>query len=298
MMMTSTQNLNLSVENLGKRYHHNFWGLKNFSLELSPGITGLLGPNGAGKSTLMRMLATISKPTEGIIYWNGADIQKEPNQLRSALGYLPQDFGIYPHLNAYEFLNYIAAIKGLPAHAAKQRINELLTWVNLHDAAKRPLGSYSGGMRQRIGIAQALLNDPLLLIIDEPTVGLDPTERVRFRQLLSDLAEDRIILFSTHIVNDIEATANRIVIMNKGKLLSDNSPTQMLNDLNDMVWELEVQPHSLNQLKQNFLVSGITHRNEHLQVRIINADQPDSTAIPVKPNLEDVYLFTIEDKAN
>src|SRR5512135_3141792 len=180
--------MELSISNLGKQYRQVFWGLKNFDLQLTPGVIGLLGSNGAGKSTLMRMLATITQPTQGRIEWNGVDIAKSPDTLRIVLGYLPQDFGIYPNLTGQEFLEYMAAIKGLDGKAARQRIEELLVVVNLVNAAHRPLGGYSGGMKQRIGIAQALLNDPELLIVDEPTVGLDPEERVRFRNLLSDLA--------------------------------------------------------------------------------------------------------------
>jgi ABC-2 type transport system ATP-binding protein len=195
--------MQLIIENLGKQYRQNFWGLRNFSLAVQDGILGLLGPNGAGKSTLMRILATITRPTEGTILWNGADVSKTPDSLRSVLGYLPQDFGVYPNLNAVEFLEYMAAIRGLNANSARKRINELLQLVNLVEAAKRPLGGYSGGMKQRVGIAQALLNDPQLLIVDEPTVGLDPEERVRFRNLLSDLSCQRIVLLSTHIVSDV-----------------------------------------------------------------------------------------------
>lgn len=169
--------MQLAIENVGKQYRRDFWGLRNFSLTLEPGVLGLLGPNGAGKSTLMRVLATITKPTTGKVTWNGADISKSPNELREVLGYLPQDFGVYPNLNAVEFLDYLAAMKGLDAKTARQRIDELLQVVNLVDAAKRPLGGYSGGMKQRVGIAQALLNDPQLLIVDEPTAGLDPEGR-------------------------------------------------------------------------------------------------------------------------
>ncbi|MFL7869492.1 MAG: ATP-binding cassette domain-containing protein, partial [Anaerolineales bacterium] len=169
--------MKLTIEYLSKQYRRDFWGLRDFDLELGPGVIGLLGPNGAGKSTLMRMLATITKPTEGTIKWNDVDIAKSPDTIRTILGYLPQDFGVYPNLNAVEFLEYMAAIKGLDAKSARRRIDELLLVVNLKDAAKRPLGGYSGGMKQRVGIAQALLNDPQLLIVDEPTVGLDPEER-------------------------------------------------------------------------------------------------------------------------
>jgi ABC-type multidrug transport system ATPase subunit len=182
--------------------------LSNFSLELAPGVLGLLGPSGAGKSTLMRILATITKPTQGKATWNDVDIACAPDGLRAVLGYLPQDFGVYPNLNAWEFLEYVAAIKGLDGTFGKRRIDDRLQLVNLVDAAKRPLGGYSGGMQQRVGIAQALLNDPQLLIVDEPTAGLDPEERVRFRNLLADLSGERIIILSMHIVSDVESCPN------------------------------------------------------------------------------------------
>jgi ABC-type multidrug transport system ATPase subunit len=202
--------------------------LRDFDLELGSGVIGLLGPNGAGKSTLMRMLATITQPTAGTIRWNDMDVVKMPDPLRSILGYLPQDFGVYPNLSAIEFLEYMAAIKGMDSKASRRRIEELLEVVNLKDAAKRPLGGYSGGMKQRMGIAQALLNDPQLLIVDEPTVGLDPEERVRFRNLLSDLSGQRIVLLSTHIVSDVEAIATEIVIINKGRKLQHAAPETLL----------------------------------------------------------------------
>jgi len=189
--------MRLEVEGVSKRYKGDTWGLRDFSLALEPGIVALLGPNGAGKSTLMRILATITKPTMGRVIWNGVDTARDPDALRAVLGYLPQDFGIYPNLNAVEFLEYVAALKGLDGRSARNRILELLRVVNLFDARKRPLGGYSGGMKQRVGIAQALLNDPQLLIVDEPTTGLDPEERVRFRNLLSDLAGERIVMLST-----------------------------------------------------------------------------------------------------
>src|SRR5271155_1428418 len=163
--------MNLTIENVGKRYKGNVQALRQFSLELQPGVLGLLGPNGAGKTTLMSILATITKPTSGTIGWNGTDLAADPNAIRSVLGYLPQDFGVYPNLNAVEFLEYLAAVKGLDAAASRRRIDELLNLVNLNDVRKRPLGGYSGGMKQRVGIAQALLNDPQLLIVDEPTAG-------------------------------------------------------------------------------------------------------------------------------
>ena len=219
--------MKLTIEGVGKRYKGDFWGLREFSLELGPGVLGLLGPNGAGKSTLMRILATITRPTEGRVLWNGEDVVRSPDGLRSGLGYLPQDFGVYPNLNAVEFLEYIAAVKGLDRKAAGRRIDELLVLVNLTEARKRPLGGYSGGMKQRIGIAQALLNDPQLLIVDEPTVGLDPEERVRFRNLLSDLGGERIVILSTHIVSDVEATATGIALIGQGRLLAYAAPEDL-----------------------------------------------------------------------
>ena len=288
--------MQLTVNHLGKQYKRDFWGLKDFSLEITPGILGLLGPNGAGKSTFMRMLATITKPTNGTITWNGADVVKSPDTLRDVLGYLPQDFGVYPNLNAVEFLEYMAAIKGLDAVTAKRRIDELLQLTNLVEAAKRPLGGYSGGMKQRVGIAQALLNDPQVLIVDEPTVGLDPEERVRFRNLLSDLSGERIVILSTHIVSDVEATATQIALVNKGQLLREAAPENLLNELEHKVWEWTVHSDDLPTLKQKHILSGPIRRSDGVQVRVVSTDKPDSNAQNVSPNLEDAYLFFIGGK--
>ena len=288
--------MQLLINNLGKQYKRDFWGLKDFSLDIKPGILGLLGPNGAGKSTFMRMLATITKPTNGTIFWNGTDIVKSPDILRDVLGYLPQDFGVYPNLSAIEFLEYMAAIKGLDAGSARRRIDELLQLTNLVEAAKRPLGGYSGGMKQRVGIAQALLNDPQLLIVDEPTVGLDPEERVRFRNLLSDLSGERIVILSTHIVSDVEATATHIALVNKGQLLREDAPENFLNELESKVWEWTVKSNDLPALKQNYIISGTIRRSSGVQVRVVSADKPDPNAQNVSPTLEDAYLFFIGGK--
>lgn len=285
--------MKLTVTDLGKQYRSDLWGLKNFSLEIQPGILGLLGPNGAGKSTFMRMLATITKPTNGKILWNDVDVVKSPDTMRAVLGYLPQDFGVYPNLNAVEFLEYMAAIKGLDSASAKKRIDELLQIVNLKDAAKRPLGGYSGGMKQRVGIAQALLNDPQLLIVDEPTVGLDPEERVRFRNLLSDLSGERIVILSTHIVSDVEATATRIALVNKGKLLCESAPEDLLKELDGKVWEWTVSSDDLPALKQKHIVSGTIRKSDGVQVRVVSATQPQASAGIMSPNLEDAYLYFI-----
>jgi ABC-2 type transport system ATP-binding protein len=204
--------MNLSIQHLSKKYNKGKYGLKDYSLNIENGILGLLGPNGAGKSTLMKIIATISKPNSGTIMLDEHGIVKEPNYIRKILGYLPQDFGVYANLNAYEFLEYIAAMKGVGGPNLRKRIEMLLEGVNLIEAAKQPIGTYSGGMKQRIGIAQALLNDPKVLIFDELTVGLDPEERVRFRNLISDLAQDCIIILSSHIVSDIETYKKAAVI--------------------------------------------------------------------------------------
>ncbi|MFZ6030636.1 MAG: ABC transporter ATP-binding protein [Chloroflexota bacterium] len=290
--------MQLTISHLSKQYRRDFWGLRDFDLELGSGVIGLLGPNGAGKSTLMRMLATITQPTAGTIQWNGMDIVKSPDTLRAVLGYLPQDFGVYPNLSGLEFLEYMAAIKGLDAKSAHRRIEELLTVVNLVHAAKRPLGGYSGGMKQRIGIAQALLNDPQLLIVDEPTVGLDPEERVRFRNLLSDLSGERIILLSTHIVSDVEATATEIVVINHGRKLQHAAPEKLLQLLEGQVWQWIVPSETLPALKQRHIVSDTVRRADGVQVRVVSASIPSPEALPVSPSLEDIYLHLVSSNGN
>lgn len=285
--------MKLTIEHLSKQYRRDFWGLRDFDLELTPGVIGLLGPNGAGKSTLMRMLATITRPTQGSITWNGADILKSPDALRCVLGYLPQDFGVYPNLSALEFLEYMAAIKGLDKAFTRRRIDELLILVNLTDAAKRPLGGYSGGMKQRVGIAQALLNDPQLLIVDEPTVGLDPEERVRFRNLLSDLSGQRIILLSTHIVSDVEATATEIVVIHQGRKCQHATPEKLLQALEGNVWQWMIPSTDLPALKQKYNLSGIVRRENGIQVRAVSEQAPAPEAQCVPPSLEDVYLTLV-----
>ena len=285
--------MKLVIDNVGKKYKGNVWGLRNFSLELGPGILGLLGPNGAGKTTLMNILATVTKPTEGRVTWNGVDISRSPNALRAVLGYLPQDFGIYPNLNAVEFLQYLAAIKGVSGKAARRRIDELLQLVNLTDVCKRPLGGYSGGMKQRVGIAQALLNDPQLLIVDEPTTGLDPEGRVRFRNLLSELSGERIVILSTHIVSDVEATATEIVLIRKGHLLQNGAPEQLLQSVEGKVWMCTISSHDLTSFRQQHLISSTARRSDGVHVRVVADAPPGDTAKAISPTLEDAYLYSI-----
>ncbi len=285
--------MQLNVENLSKSYRGSVHALRGVQLSLSPGVLGLLGPNGAGKSTLMRILATITLPSSGRVTWNGADIASTPDSLRNVLGYLPQDFGVYPNLSAIEFLEYLAAVKGIPAEPARKRIAELLELVNLKDAARRPLGGYSGGMRQRVGIAQALLNDPQLLIVDEPTAGLDPEERVRFRSLLSELSGERIVILSTHIVSDVEAVATSIAILSHGQLLAQGAPEALLARVTGKVWEIVVPSVEVASLRQRCLISSTAHRTDGVHVRVVAEVPPAAGARPLEPSIEDAYLATL-----
>ena len=285
--------MRLSIRSVGKLYQGRVRALDDFSLEVGPGVLGLLGPNGAGKSTLMRILATITRPSEGHVTWDGHDVVARPDPLRAVLGYLPQDFGVYPHLNAVEFLSYLAAVKRVPRGIARTRIPELLALVNLTEAQKRPLGGYSGGMRQRIGIAQALLNDPQLLIVDEPTVGLDPEERVRFRTLLSELAGERIVVLSTHIVSDLESTATQIALIDHGRLLTAGTPEALLARAEGRVWECVVPSERLPALQAAHRVSQAIRRADGVHVRLVGDEPPVPGARAAAPTLEDAYLAAI-----
>lgn len=285
--------MNLDIKDLSKEYRGGVWGLRDFTLQAQAGIIGLLGPNGAGKSTLMRILATVTRPTSGAVSWNSVDILKNPRMLRAELGYLPQEFGIYPNLNAVEFLEYMAALKGLGAKSIKNRIEELLVMTNLLEARKRPLGGFSGGMKQRIGIAQALLNDPKLLIVDEPTVGLDPEERVRFRNLLSDLSGDRLVILSTHIVSDVEATANKIALMAGGRLLAFGTPEELIVEVRGKVWSWTIDSNALSSVREQFIVSSMIRTSAGLSLRIVSSTKPSADSDSIPPNLEDAYLFAI-----
>ena len=287
--------LKLLIEKVAKRYKgSDFYALSDVTLDIGPGILGLLGPNGAGKSTLMRIVATITKPTHGTVRWNGADTAQQPDEIRAVLGYLPQDFGVYPNLNADEFLRYMAAIKGVAPGAAEERIEDLLAFVNLLGARKRPLGDYSGGMKQRIGIAQALLNDPRILVVDEPTVGLDTEGRVRFSHLLAELAGDRVVILSTHIVSDVEATANDIAIIDQGHLLVRSSPEELLQSVEGKVWDWVIPSAELTNAKKKHLISSIVRRKDGLHTRVVAETSPADEARPASsPNLEEAYLYCI-----
>jgi ABC-type multidrug transport system ATPase subunit len=281
----------LSLKSVGYRYSGGHRAVQDLSLELGPGILGLLGPNGAGKSTLMRILATMTRPSEGRVTWNGIDIAVSPDGLRTALGYLPQDFGVYPGLSAREFLGFLAAVKGLSGAKARDRVEHCLSLVGLNDAADRRLGDYSGGMRQRVGIAQALLNDPTVLIVDEPTVGLDPEERMRFRHLLTDLAGERLVILSTHIVSDVEASATAIAVMTAGQLRFHGTPEQLIARADGRVWEWTIAPEQLADVRKHFTLCASLRRPEGIRVRVIADARPHADAQAIAPELEDAYTW-------
>lgn len=281
----------LSLKSVGYRYSGVHRAVQDLTLDLGPGILGLLGPNGAGKSTLMRILATMTRPSEGRVTWNGIDIAAAPDGLRATLGYLPQDFGVYPALSAREFLGFLAAVKGLSGAKARDRVEHCLSLVGLNDAADRRLGDYSGGMRQRVGIAQALLNDPTVLIVDEPTVGLDPEERMRFRHLLTDLAGERLVILSTHIVSDVEASATAIAVMTAGRLRFHGTPEQLIARADGRVWEWTIAPEQLADVRKRFTLCASLRRPEGIRVRVIADARPHPDAQTVAPELEDAYTW-------
>lgn len=285
--------MQLEVVHVSKVYRRGITAVSDVTVSLGPGVLGLLGPNGAGKSSLMRILATVTRPTEGRVSWDGTDIVADPDALRRVLGYLPQDFGVYPHLTAREFLSYLAAVKGIAARPARKRIDELLETVQLTEAGTRKLGHYSSGMRQRVGIAQALLNDPQLLIVDEPTAGLDPERRIRVRTLLGELAVDRHVILSTHIVPDVEAVADDIAVLGQGRLRYRGTPEGLLREARGRVWELLASADELPALRQRFLVSRAVRTPDGTRVRVLAPDRPAPDASLVDPDLEDGYLWMI-----
>lgn len=252
-------------------------------------MNGLLGPNGAGKSTLLKIIATIANPTSGIIKLNDTNVLKNPNFMRSKLGYLPQDFGIYPHLNAYEFLEYVAAMKGISSKGLNNKITYLLEYMNLIHDAKKPLITFSGGMKQRIGLIQAILNDPEVLILDEPAVGLDPTERLRFKELVSELAKDRLIILSSHIMADIEDMADNIIFMKKGKLICNKEPQELLKSLENNIYSVIIENFNLKNFKSSHNIVSCRHSSKGTKIRYIT-DLPIAGSIAQEPNLEDVYI--------
>lgn len=264
----------------------------DLDLTLINGVYGLLGANGAGKTTLMRLLCNIQKPTSGKILLNGKNIEGMGERYRALLGYLPQHFGYYPEFSALDFLLYVSALKGLSENRAQKKSKELLEAVGLSKESGHKIKTFSGGMKQRLGIAQAMLNDPHILILDEPTAGLDPKERVRFRNLISAFAKDRIVILSTHIVSDVEFIAEEIVMMKAGRVLHFGNPQAITSEINGRVWECTVPTAYAEQYAVNYNVSNLRNISEHqTTLRIISEHPPIKNALRVEPTLEDLYLF-------
>lgn len=281
--------MELSIDRLTKHYGRKI-AVDCVSTVMKPGVYGLLGENGAGKTTLMRMLCAILEATSGEVFLDGKEITALGADYRDLLGYLPQDFGYYPNYTAKEFLLYMAALKGIPREEAGKRADELLEVVGLSEAASKKVKTFSGGMKQRVGIAQALLNEPKILILDEPTAGLDPKERVRFRNLISDYAAGRIVILSTHIVSDIEAIADEVLLMRKGKLVSQGTVAELTKKAGGKVWELAVSPTEAKVWQEKAAVANLRHEGEQVMLRILSDDRPAEEAVPCEATLEDLYL--------
>ena len=277
----------LKIENVSKRFRAGNFGVRDLSLEVKSGVIGLLGPNGAGKTTLMQMIATITRPTSGRILFHDQDVAKRPNELRRRLGYLPQDFGVYDNLTATEFLTYFAALKGV---RSKKRVMEMLESVNLHGVAKRTVGGFSGGMKQRLGIAQALINDPELVIVDEPTAGLDPEERVRFRNVLSEIGFGKLVILSTHIVSDVESIATEIAVMKNGALLTMATPEALLQKCEGHVWQSVVTSEQFDQLRTTLKISSAVRKPDGVHIRFVGPSQ-EIAATAAEPEMEDAFLY-------
>lgn len=280
----------LQMDNLTKRYRDKV-AVNALNLTLDTGVYGLLGANGAGKTTLMRMLCGILRPTSGQVLYGGVEIGRLGEEYRALLGYLPQDFGFYPDFTAEEFLRYIAALKGLTRRETTVRTQELLRQVGLEDVGRKKIRTYSGGMRQRLGIAQAMLNDPQILILDEPTAGLDPKERVRFRNLIADYAKDRLVLLSTHIVSDVEYIADEILLMKQGRLVEQGTVAELAASAKGKVWTVQVGGEEASKLERVYPVANLHHLENSgmVELRLITSDPPKN-ARPAEPSLEDVYL--------
>ena len=282
--------MELSIDRLTKHYGSKI-AVDCVSATLKPGVYGLLGANGAGKTTLMRMLCAILEATSGEVLLDGKEVTSMGADYRNVLGYLPQDFGYYPGYTAKEFLMYISALKGIPKDIAQKRTGELLEEVGLGEAAHKKLRTFSGGMKQRVGIAQALLNNPEILVLDEPTAGLDPKERVRFRNLLSDYAGDKIVILSTHIVSDIEAIADEVLLMKKGKFVLQGSVPDLIKKAEGKVWELTVPQEDARKWQAKSTVANLRHEGRQVVLRIISGHMPDGMAVPCEAALEDLYLY-------
>lgn len=281
--------MKLAIENVEKKFDE-FIAVDNLSIEMDNGVYGLLGVNGAGKTTLMRMICTLLKPTNGYILCDGNDIFQMGAEYRKMLGYLPQDFGYYPDFSVKDYLLYVASIKGLQPIVAKKRMEDLLEQVGMTRYSRKKMKHLSGGMLRRVGIAQAMLNDPKILVLDEPTAGLDPNERVRFRNLISELSTERLVLLSTHIVSDIEYVANKILLMKDGSIRKNGTASELLSGMSEKVWICKTDKSNSVLLNKKYKVSNIKMEEDEAALRIISSNKPIENAVETKATLEDLFL--------
>lgn len=287
--------MELTLDRLTKQFGARI-AVDRVSAKLGPGVTGLLGANGAGKTTLMRMVCDVLRPTGGQILLDGRDAAELGDEYRALLGYLPQDFGYYPDFTALDFMRYMATLKGFSNRDGRTRSMELLEEVGLADDARRKVKTFSGGMRQRLGIAQAMINDPAILVLDEPTAGLDPKERVRFRNLIAGFAQDKIVILSTHIVSDVEFIANRIFVMRQGSFVLDGTPEQVVAQAAGKVWECHVDARRAEEMSASLQVANVRYAPDgHAVVRVVADEPPMAGALAVEPILEDLYLLVFRD---
>lgn len=288
--------MQISIRNLSKQYPGGKYALNNVDLDIESGMFGLLGPNGAGKTTLMRILVTLLNPSSGNVTVDGMDLQKYRKRIRQIMGYLPQDFSTFSKLKVWEFLDYVGSLSGVRKRNTRmQKIDQLLEEVGLFDVRDRQTYKLSGGMKRRLGIAQTLIGDPKIMVIDEPTVGLDPEERVRFRNLLADLSrQDMIILLSTHIVGDISSTCTSVSLLNLGKIVFTGSPEELMDTARGKVWQVYGASHELDLLKQDYAVISSVPSGEGYQLRLVADEVSGREAVQVEPNMEDAYIFFMQ----
>ena len=288
--------MELEFKNVTKQYGK-VNAVNKVNCVMGKGIYGLLGVNGAGKTTLMRMLCTIVQPSQGQILWEGKDIWELGGKYREILGYLPQDFGYYPDLTVYDYMMYISSIKGLKIPFARKKVEQLLRQVGMEKFGKRKMKNLSGGMVRRVGIAQAMLNDPKILVLDEPTAGLDPNERIRFRNLISELSKERLVLLSTHIVSDVEYIANNILLMKDGELFYTGTAESLLSSMKEKVWQCNVPRNVVEKYAKEYLVGNIKTTEKGAELRIISRGKPTEDAVSVEKNLEDAFLLYFGEKS-
>ena len=287
--------MEIKIVDLTKKFD-DFTAVNHINLTMTNGVYGLLGVNGAGKTTLMRMICTLLEPSKGMIMSDGQNINKMGSDYRKILGYLPQEFGFYPEFSVKDYLMYIAALKGIRPAVAKKRVKMLISKVGLQKVSNRKMKKLSGGMKRRAGIAQAMLNDPQILILDEPTAGLDPNERIRFRNLISELAEERLVLLSTHIVSDIEYIANEILLMKDGQIVHQGTAQQLIDSMPQQVWKCHVLKNEVNDFMKKYMISNIKTESQGVELRVIAKEKPVADAAIETTNLEDVFLYYFGNK--